>query len=100
MSENIEARFIDVVDNERAFQKLYKLSECVPYHGLEEDAVTDHVVVSAVVVPYSGPEVLILPALPDGAIADWLEMGGHRGNLDHSQAIAQMGWTEIFELEA
>lgn len=48
-----------------------------------------HVIVSATVA-YSGPETLIFPATEDGEIADWNEIGGGRGYLDHETALATL----------
>lgn len=49
----------------------------------------NYVIVSATVA-YSGPETLIFPATPDGEIADWGEIGGGRGYLDHEMALATL----------
>lgn len=56
-------------------------------YKLDDDS---YVIVSATVVPYSGPETLVFPATADGEIADWGEIGGGRGYLDHELALATL----------
>lgn len=69
--------------------RLFKLSESIQYDKGE----TDHVIVSAVVVPFSGPETYIFPANENGEIAHWGELdGSFRGGLDHAQALENAGW--------
>lgn len=68
--------------------RLYRLSE--PLDGNE------HVAVSAVVVPYSGPETYIFPADSDGKVASWGELdGSFRGSLDHEEALHGAGYEVI-----
>jgi hypothetical protein len=53
-----------------------------------------YLIVSAVVVPYTGPETYIFPADEDGEITDWLELdGSFRGGLDHEAALVGAGYT-------
>lgn len=69
----------------RGDARVYHLSE--PLDGAE------YVVVSAVVVPYSGPETYIFPADENGEIVDYGELdGSYRGGLDHELALAQAGY--------
>lgn len=78
----------------RGDARLYRLSEPVPC-GWDNEGSTDHVIVSAVVAPYSGPETYIFPASADGKVMDWIEMdGSFQGGLDHAAAIAGAGWVE------
>ena len=75
--------------------RLYKLSEPIIVNwNVDKDGVaTNYVIVSAVNVPYSGPETYIFPADNDGDVIDWLEMeGSFKGSLDHEAAIHYAGW--------
>jgi hypothetical protein len=57
---------------------------------------TTHVIVSAAVVPYSGPETYIFPATEDGKIASWGELpGSYRGGLDHAEALKRAGYVTL-----
>lgn len=47
-------------------------------------------IVSAVTIPYSGPEVYVFPADRHGKITDFDEIVGIRGTLDHKVAIAEL----------
>jgi hypothetical protein len=70
--------------------RLFQLSEPVEYRGGKK---TDHVVISAVEVPFSGPETYIFPADNTGAILSWCELGGsYRGGLSHEKAVYAAGW--------
>lgn len=74
---------------------LYKLSEPMPYSGLgdEIDPTTDHVIVSAVVAMFSGPETYIFPSHPNGTPICYTEQhGSFRGGLDHTKALANAGY--------
>ena len=54
---------------------------------------TKFVVVSAAMVPFSGPEVFIFPSDEDGKILDWMELDGSlKGTMIHEDAIANAGW--------
>ena len=73
--------------------KLYKLDTPVEYGWNEPHGTTDHVVVSAAVVAFSGPETYIFPASEAGYILDWGELSGsYRGGLDHQAALAGAGY--------
>ncbi len=62
--------------------------------GSEEIRTTEYVVVSAVDVPFSGPETYIFPANADGEVTDWGEMeGSFRGALDHQRALLDAGYS-------
>jgi hypothetical protein len=72
------------------FQALYRVDPPVVY---DEDKETDHVIVSASVVPVSGPETYIFPADSEGNILDWAELeGSFRGDLDHTRALIGAGY--------
>lgn len=70
---------------------LYRLSEALEdYDGNKHE----YVVVSAVDVPFSGPETYIFGANENGAIVDWMELpGSFRGALDHNEALEGAGYT-------
>ena len=51
-------------------------------------------VVSAAVVPYSGPETYIFEADSTGAVVDWGELpGSSKGTLQHAEALDEAGYT-------
>lgn len=75
---------------------LYELSDFIEVEGTDE--IFSHVVVSATVAPYTGPETYIFPANADGKVEDWGELpGSYRGGLDHEQALRNAGY-EIEQL--
>ena len=54
----------------------------------------DHVIVSAVDVPFSGHETYIFQCDETGVVLDWSEMpGSFRGALDHERALNGLGYT-------
>ena len=70
----------------RGDARLYKLSDPLDGHTL--------VVVSAAVVPFSGPETYIFPANEQGEITDFGELNGSgRGYLDHREALSIAGYS-------
>ena len=51
------------------------------------------VIVSATVVPYSGPETYIFESDGNGVITGWMEMeGSFRGGLNHAEALENAGY--------
>jgi len=40
-------------------------------------------------VPYSGPEVLVFPATPNGSITDWMEVDGGPGYTSLQDFLSQ-----------
>jgi len=91
-------KIIEGVSPTGATQILWRLSEpyfVSQYHRqddgtyIEEILEVEHVVTSAIVVPYTGPEVLVFPADEHAEILSWSEITGHRGDLDHMAAIDQ-----------
>jgi hypothetical protein len=79
--------------------QLYRLDPPVTYytwspegHDAEEKR-TDHVAVSAVTAPFTGPETYIFPADEDGNVLDWTELhSSFRGALDHERALRNAGY--------
>jgi hypothetical protein len=70
---------------------LYRLSEALESW---EGNKYEYVVVSAVDVPFSGPETYIFGADENGGITDWMELpGSFRGDLDHEEALKGAGYT-------
>jgi hypothetical protein len=64
---------------------LYRLSEPLDGHS--------HVIVSAAVAPYSGPETYIFPADADGKVENYCELdGSFRGELSHAKALENAGY--------
>jgi hypothetical protein len=67
----------------------YALSE--PHEG------ASLVIVSAVIVPFTGPETYIFPAtaesLERNEPSSWIEMNGsYRGGLNHAEALRRAGY--------
>ena len=83
--------------------KLYKLSEPVSYELYDADGghttvETSHVIVSAVIAPFTGPETYIFPADESGAVLNWAELdGSYRGGLSHETALRYAGF-EVVDL--
>jgi hypothetical protein len=76
---------------------LYELSRPVEYESFDADEsmvmTTEYVIISAVNVPYSGPETFIFPSDKDGTTLSWGELSGsYKGGLDHETAIKNAGW--------
>ena len=65
---------------------LYELSEPLDGHK--------HVVVSAAVAMFSGPETYIFPADDTGKVKEWGELDGSmKGTLDHEDALTSAGYS-------
>jgi len=88
----ITATRLDTPHGFRGDAALYHLSEPVAVDS-DGTITTQHVIVSAADVPYSGPETYIFPANADGKITGWSEMdGSRRGTLSHTEVIEAAGW--------
>ena len=91
------ATFVRNIIGWRGDAKLYRVAPPVSY-GYDSDAdgaegTTDHVIVSAARVPFSGPETYIFAADAAGKVINWAEMpGSFRGDLDHEAALKGAGW--------
>ena len=77
----------------RGDARLYRLSESIDVNG----SPCNHVVVSGVDVPLSGPETYIFPH--DGgegsALIEYLEIeGSFKGAIDHGRALRGLGFEE------
>lgn len=82
---------------------LYRLSEPLIPESMDENVIDvyEYVVVSAVNVPYSGPETYIFAADSDGNIIDFAELpGSFRGALDHRLALRSAGYNVVLELSS
>lgn len=91
------AAFVRRLSRGAGEMRLYRLSVPLPSNrGVDADAPHahyEHVVVSATVVPYSGPETYIFGADSAGKIIDWAELSGsYRGGLDHAEALRGAGY--------
>lgn len=72
-----------------AMQEVYRLSP-------PADSIHEHVVVSAVAVPFTGAETYIFPGESDGTITDFMELeGSYRGGLDHEHALRGLGYEVV-----
>ena len=88
-------------------QRLYRLSE--PIAGRYLDSNTweyaecgsyDYVVVSASVVPYSGPECFIFGSDAEGNVLDWNDLrGSQRGTLEFENTLMRAGYIVVYETE-
>ena len=85
--------------------KAYKLRDLEGFTGIASlynvsppiDKDIHYIVVSATIVPFSGPECFIFPADASGKIINWQELdGSYQGGLDHSLALKNIGY-EIVE---
>jgi hypothetical protein len=86
--------------NSLGYQRLYRLdppltSDTYNYETDQYDSIPyTYVVVSAAVVPFSGPETYLFPADEHGTITDWRELtGSQRGTLDHATVLSDLGYT-------
>lgn len=88
------ATYVKPYDPGRGDAAVYKLSDPMPVDRFgDEKQHTDHVVVSAVDVMFSGPETYIFPCDADGKVTSWGELeGSFRGGLDHAEALRGAGY--------
>lgn len=92
----ITATFIKDIVGQRASQKLWHLSQGVPFGWGEPMQLTEYVITSATNVIFSGDETYMFPANADGDITNWVEMdGSYRGDLNHERAIRKAGWIPL-----
>jgi hypothetical protein len=69
------------------------LYRCIPPISDYDGGVHQHIVVSAVVVPYAGAETYIFPSDSNGNVVSYSELNGsYRGGLDHKQALENAGY--------
>lgn len=84
------ATFVRKLPRGTGEMRLYKLAP--PLSGYSGQTF-EFVVVSATVVPYSGPETYIFGADEAGEIKEWAELeGSFKGGLDHEQALRGAGY--------
>jgi hypothetical protein len=88
------ATFLRSIKGWKGDARLYELSE----PGVTDDGEQyDHVIVSAIVADYTGPETYIFPAKADGEALDYIELpGSYRGGLDHESALTGAGYEVAF----
>ncbi len=92
MTSTMKAVEIKRLEGLRGDARLFRLSEPISY-GDGNRGSTNYVIVSASVVPFSGPETYIFPANEEGEVISWGEMdGSYRGGLSHKEAIRNAGW--------
>lgn len=79
--------------------RLFRLSEPMGWSAWDSDSesyvssMTDHVIVSATTVMFSGPETYIFPASEAGEIVNWGKLDGSvKGCLDHAEALRGAGY--------
>lgn len=79
-----------------ADQALYRLDPpyaLVDWDGNPTGDTTEHVMVSATNVMFSGPETYIFPADEHGEVTDWGELpGSYKGGYDHAEALNGLGY--------
>lgn len=103
------ATFVKGLSDMRGHASLYKLdpplvvTDC-DWNAEEADREVlethEYVVVSAVVVPFNGPETYIFPANAEGHITSWGELeGSFRGGLDHAEALKGAGYKIVRALQ-
>ena len=92
------AKFVRQIEGWQGDARLYRLSDPMAWEKwTSDDGVSkneaNHVIVSAVVALYSGPETYIFPADSDGNCLDFGELtGSFRGSLDHAAALEDAGY--------
>jgi hypothetical protein len=85
------ATLIRTLTTMRGDARLYRVDPPMP----TEDGHADYVIVSAVVVPFSGPETYIFPAASADSTSptDWGELdGSFQGALNHEAALTNAGY--------
>lgn len=84
------------IEGWRGRASLYKLDppiEDEPW-GDEPKKSFGHVVVSATIAMFSGPETYIFGAGEDGEVISWSELpGSYRGGLSHAEALQGAGYS-------
>jgi hypothetical protein len=93
----MKATFVrEIISPAGAAQRLYRLSEPITWGGDYEGGAkgtADHLIVSATVAMFSGPETYIFPANEDGTVLDWGELPGSlRGTLSHDEVLSAAGY--------
>ncbi len=88
------ATFIKDIEKWRGHASLYKLDP--PMKDFEGEKAYEHVIVSAVVAPMSGPETYIFPAKPNGEVIDFGELpGSQRDTMSHDCVLQDAGYTVV-----
>ncbi len=74
--------------------RLYHVDGFIDYtDSNDRKLMTRYIIVSAAIVPSSGPETFIFPADSDGNVLSFDELeGSFKGDLDHEQALAYAGY--------
>ena len=78
------------LDRFKGYARLYRVNPPLDGH--------EYVIVSATVVPWSGPETYIFAADVSGAVTSWDELdGSYRGGLSHTKALQNAGYVRVKE---
>lgn len=92
----IKAKLVRDIQNRPAEQKLWRLSESVPYGWSEDMQRCNFVVTSHLARAFDTgrPETYIFPADKDGSILSWGEMDGSSrgGDQSHEDVLRNAGW--------
>jgi len=87
------AQFLKKIYGWNGDTRFYQLSSPAIYSYGHPEKRTSYVIVSAIVAIYNGPETYIFPAKANGMVITYREMdGSFRGELDHAQALAGLGY--------
>jgi hypothetical protein len=74
----------------------YLLSPGIEYERWTTDGavteIAEHVIVSAVDVPFSGPETLVFSGTPEGEILYYFELAAFLGELNHRKPLEALGY--------
>lgn len=91
------ATFIRNLDDFTGDAALYRLTPAIATRSWGNEGETyEYVVVSATVVPLSGPETYIFGADETGNVLDWGELdGSFRGALDQDAALNGAGYQVV-----
>lgn len=91
------AEYLQDLPGFQGVARLYRLSEPLQDDSQDEEVVPPaytYVVVSAVVVPITGPETYVFGSDEYGNVEAWGELpGSFRGDLNHEEALARAGYT-------
>lgn len=90
-----KAIFLKKLDGWNGDARLYKLLPPLPETDYDGKVVKthEHVVVSAVMAAFSGPETYIFGSDGDGTVRDYAELdGSFRGGLNHEEALRDAGY--------
>lgn len=85
------AKFVREIVSKRAVQRIYRVDPPVAFAD-DPSRSSRYVLVSATVVPITGPETLAFPCDKDGYVLSWIDVFGRCGTLSHEQVLREAGY--------